>query len=178
MKPVKHKIGFWLLISLIPAAILFFLGLMVTVVSSQPEPDSGTSISALSAIYAMFIAPIGLTLLIWGNIEFKRAYRIAQRYAELNGWHPVSRTAWRNRKRNNIDLSVSQAFQKTTYILTIDMNGETVSIDEFENSIWALQFGDWLWEELLIANTSPTAEVIAEKRAEWDQSQALALYRP
>ena len=174
MKPVKHTIGRWLLLSLIPATVLFFLGLMVSVIST----DTGGTISAIAFFYMMPVGPSGLVLLIWGNIEFHRSHRTAQQYAELHGWRAISSTAWRNRKRNNIDLSVSQAFKKRTFILTIEMNGETVSIDEFETSIWALQFGDWLWEELMLASTVPTTEVVAEKRAEWNRSQAMTLYEP
>lgn len=129
-------------------------------------------------VYAFFAAPVGLVLLVWGSIEFNRAYRKAQQYAELNGWHPISRTAWRNRKRNDIALSVGQAFQKPTYILRVEIDGETTTIDEFETSLWALQFGDWLWQELLQANAAPDRATVVEKRAEWEQSRAIAVYRP
>ena len=174
-KPTKHKIGRWLLISLIPATILFFLGFVISVAASA---ESGGGLAAICMMYAMFAAPAGLICLIWGNIEFSRAYRTAQRYAELHGWHPISRTAWRNRKRNNIALSVAQAFQKRTFILTVDMEGETVAIDEFETSLWALEFGDWIWEELLQSDATVDKETIEEKRSEWEQSKAMAVYRP
>ena len=46
--------------------------------------------------------------------------------------------------------------------------GETITVDEFESSLWALQFADWLWRELLQTNASPDQYTIAEKRAEWE----------
>ena len=177
MKPTKHKIGFWLLISLIPTALIFIISLAGSLAASN-ESESWTAILGLSMFYGIIVLPVGVILLIWGNIEFSRAYNAAQRYAERNGWHPISRTSWRNRKRNNIALSVAQAFKQTTYILNIDMNGETVTVDEFETSLWALQFGDWLWQDLLQTNTEPTRIEIEEKRAEWEQSRELAVYNP
>ena len=177
MKPTKHKIGFWLLISLIPTALVFIISLAGSLAANN-ESESWTAILGLSMFYGIIVLPVGVILLIWGNIEFNRAYNAAQRYAERNGWHPISRTSWRNRKRNNIALSVAQAFKQTTYILNIDMDGETVTVDEFETSLWALQFGDWLWQDLLQTNTEPTRIEIEEKRAEWEQSRELAVYNP
>ena len=128
-------------------------------------------------IYLPVGLTVGLVLFLWGNTEFKRVHQAAQRYAELNGWHPVSRTSWRNRKRQNVALSVSQAFAKQTYILTVDVDDETTIIDEFETPLWSLQFGDWLWEHLLRDNTSPDIEEVAEQRAQWEIT-ALAIRPP
>ncbi len=89
-------------------------------------------------------------------------------YAERNGWRPISRTAWRNRKRDNAALSVKQAYKKQTYLLQIEAQGDTITVEEFESSLWALQFGDWLWRELLQVNLNPDREDIEEKRAEWE----------
>ena len=128
-------------------------------------------------LYIPVALVVGPILFLWGNTEFKRAYQAAQRYAELNGWFPITRTQWRSRKRNNIALSVSQAFEKRTYILTIDVDGETTIIDEFETPLWSLQFGDWLWEHLLQRNASPDIEEVAEQRAQWETT-ALAIRPP
>ena len=99
-----------------------------------------------------------------------------QRYAELHGWLPISRTQWRNRKRNQIQLAVNKAAQRNTFILTIEAEGETFTIEEFESSVWALQFGDWIWQELLTNDDAKVdVEVISEKRTEWIESNALAI---
>ena len=163
-KPLKHRIGFWLLISLIPAAILLFLNAAAYSFDSDTDP----SLAVLSIWYAMLIAPAGLTLLIWGNVEFSRAYRASMQYAERHGWRPISRTAWRNRKADSASLAVNQAFQKRTFLLQIEANDETITIDEFETSLWALQFGDWLWSELLQHTTKINQATIDLKRAEWE----------
>ena len=181
-KPIKHRIGFWTLISLIPTAILILLGFIIDTATGSLNNDAdigiGGAIGAVCMVYAVFAMPTGLVLLLWGNIEFSRAYKAAQRYAELHGWHPISRTAWRNRKRDNIALSVAQAYEKRTFILTVDVGGEVVSIDEFETSLWALEFGDWIWEELLQSGAAVDKATIEEKRSEWEQSRGIMLYRP
>ena len=181
MKPTKVKVGFRLFLSLIPAFIISVVSLIGGVASEQGNneaPVAWSVIFVLALMYIAFALPIGTFLVLWGNREFKQAFRTAQRYAEQHGWHTISRTAWRNRKRNSIALAVNQAFEKSAYILTIQFDGETVTVDEFETSIWALQFGDWLWEELVNANTPPTAQGVEERRAEWQEGKALVLYRP
>ena len=173
---MKHKVGIWLLVSLIPA-------LIILVVAVELSDDSGNTPFAIAAVgvlsFLYFIAAlvVGPALIFWGIVQAKRTYKDAQRYAELNGWHPISRTSWRNRKPNQAALSVVQANDKSTYIVTVDANGETTTIDEFETPIWALQFGDWIWEQLLEDNTSPDQVQIAEKRAEWETT-ALAIIPP
>ena len=175
-KPVKYKIGVNLLLSFIPASIIFVLAATLGAVEVPPEP-----LWMVLGIPMMFYSPIalivGLILVLWGNAEFKRTYRTAQRYAELNGWHPISRTSWRNRKRNQVALSVTQALEKRTYVLTVETDGDTTTIDEFETPVWALQFGDWLWEQLLETNTTPGVMEVAEKRAQWETT-ALAVIPP
>ena len=174
MKPIKHKIGFWLLISLIPAFIIF----IIAVGASETPPTALWMVLGLTMLLYLPVAlVVSLILFILGNKESKRTNQAAQQYAELNGWHPISRTTWRNRKRNQTALYVHQAFNKQTFILTIETNGETTSIDEFETPVWALQFGDWLWEQLLEANTTPDKVEVAEKRAEWETT-ALAVISP
>lgn len=90
----------------------------------------------------------------------------------MNGWLPISSTHWRNRKRNQIQLAVAKSLTDETFILTIEVEGERVIVDQFENSLWALQFGDWVWEQLPLAERI-NPEVVIEKKAEWEQSQAL-----
>ena len=177
LKPVKHRIGFWTLISLVPAVPIFLISFSI-VAATGADGGGAVAVAALTMLYIPLALVVGLGLMLWGNIEFNRAYRAAQRYAELHGWHPISRTAWRNRKRNNVALSVAQSFQRRTFILTIEVEGETVTIDEFETSLWALEFGDWIWEELLQSDVAVDKITIEEKRSEWEQSRAMAIYRP
>ncbi len=173
-KPIKHRVGVYILLSLIPAVIIILTAVGLSGPDFDNTPFAVSAIGLLSVLYFMVAIISSPALILWGSIETKRTYRAAQRYAELNGWHPISRTTWRNRKRNQMALSVHQAFNKRTYILTIEENGETTTIDEFETPVWALQFGDWLWEQLLEVNTTPDKAEVAEKRAEWETT-ALAI---
>ena len=63
-----------------------------------------------------------------------------------------------------------------TFVREVLREGETTAVDEFSTRVWALEFGDWLWEELVAARASTDAEVLAEKRDEWEQSKAMAKY--
>ena len=128
-------------------------------------------------MYWIGAALAGPVLLIWGTIEANRAYKETRQYAEMHGWHPISKTAWRNRKRGGVDLAVNKMFKKPTYILNIVVDGETTTVDEFEQAHWALQFGDWLWEELLQSDAKPGLAVVSEKRAEWEKTRAMAFYQ-
>ena len=82
---------------------------------------------------------------------------------------------WRNRKRNGVQLSVDKTVGKPTYLLTIEIEGETTTVDEFATPLWALEFGDWLWQELLHAKETPSVEFVAQKRQEWERTMAPAL---
>ena len=174
----KSRVGKWLLLSLIPATVLFWIA--VAVASSI---DGGVSILFSVVIFLLVIywpaALVAGIVLRWlGSKDNSGQYLEAQQYAQRHGWHPISETMWRNRKRNGVQLAVNQAIGKRTYILTIAIEGETTMVDEFTRAVWALDFGDWLWEELLEARGAATVEVVEEKRAEWEQSRGLALYRP
>ena len=174
----KRQVAKWLLISLPPGVVVWFVAIAILGAyqpdTSPPGVFFGILIFFLT-IYLPFALVIGLTLHIWLNHQARRMFRTTQRYAELHGWLPVSRTQWRNRKRNQIQLTVAKAFAYDTFILTIQANDETFTVDEFESSTWALQFGDWVWEQILMTDDpviSPT--LLHEKRAEW-QTTALAL---
>ena len=169
----KKQLARWLLISLIPVVIIFIAIVAIA------DPDVTGPTLAVTVILILYVPPAlvtGLILLIWTNVVAKRMFNNTQRYAELHGWLPISRTQWRNRKRNQIRLAVNKAAQRNTFILTIEAEGETFTIEEFESSVWALQFGEWIWQELLTNDDAKVdVEVISEKRTEWIESNALAI---
>ena len=172
----KSKVGFWLLLSVVAA----FVGSCAVIVVDYVPDDDWTAGGALLVGMVLFLYfPIalftGIVLSIWGRIEKGRAVTRAHQYAELNGWHPISETMWRSRKREGAALSVAKAYQKTTYILTIEYQEETTTVDEFANALWALQFGDWLWEELKSLGQPIDAVGIEQKRTEWEKTLALAI---
>jgi hypothetical protein len=159
---------------LIPAVIIWIITLSIGIGTD----NLGFAVPFfLLSVYIVLALLTGISLRITTNIKASRMFKASQRYAELHGWLPISRTQWRNRKRNTILLSVTKALTKNTYILTIEIEGESIVVDEFETSTWALQFGDWLWEQLLTDSPQVTREVVVEKRAEWEQTTALAVRR-
>ena len=177
MFQTKSQRGVWMLISLIPATVLVVI---LATLGAPYEGMGGTLIALLVTMLSLYwvcALVAGLTLTIWGAVERSRHTKEAMQYAQRHGWRPISRDMWRNRKRNGVQLAVNKAIGKTTYILTIDIEGDTTMVDEFATPVWALDFGDWLWQELVDARASTDIEVVAQKRAEWEQSRGLALYR-
>ena len=173
----KSTVGKLLLISLFPTAT----GLFIAGSQSPPVFFRGEFFWSFWHVTLGFYWPVALVLgavfTISAALERKRQYREAQQYAELHGWHPITRTSWQNRKRDGVQLAVNRAFEKPTFILNIEIRGETTTVDEFETAAWALQFGDWLWEWLLETGRELDVSVVAEKRAEWEQSRSITLYR-
>ena len=171
----KARSGAWLLLSLIPMTIVLFLAGF----QAPEEFFEGEFFWSFVATILFYLWPCvlvaGIVLTVLGRVQESRKYRETRQYGELHGWHPISKTAWRNRKRRGAHLTVNRASKKTTYILTIVVEGETTTVDEFETALWALEFGDWLWEELLHTNTKPDVAVVSEKRAEWEQTRAMAV---
>ena len=176
----KSKVGLWLLISLLPATGIFIIIIIIAAVNEPDEPTATWGIIVvLSSLYWVCAFVAGVILTVWSGIERRRTYREARRYAEAHGWLPISKTSWRNRKPENVRLAVDQSFEKPTYILTIVVRSEATSVEEFETAHWALQFGDWLWEQLLKARGARVdRNMVSEKRDEWEETRAMAVYKP
>ena len=166
----KSKVSMILFLSMLPA----FGACTVAVVMSPGDgvESNWNTLGAFSTIYFVFALVVGVILYWWGKRD--DTYVEAHQYAERHGWHPISKYMWRSRKREGAALSVNRAYKKSTYILTIEHQGETTTVDEFDRADWAMQFGDWLWEELRVAGQTLDVQLLREKRDEWEQSQALA----
>ena len=166
----KSRISFWLLISLIPA-----FGLCSVAVVASPGGDVESNWNTLGGFSVVYfgIALIAGCILYWLGRK-DEAFDDAQRYAERNGWHPISKYVWRCRKREGAALSVNRAYKQKTYLLTIEHQAETTTVEEFDRADWAMEFGDWLWEELRAAGHQIDVGVLQEKRGEWEQTHALA----
>ena len=108
---------------------------------------------------------------MWGKREIRQAFKEAQRYAEVNGWHPVSETAWRALKADGASLAVGQAIKGPTFTLTVQASAGATTVSDFAKPLWALQFGDWLWEKTGGENITPTT--VEAQRQEWSQSLAI-----
>ena len=182
MDITRSKLGAWFLLSLIPTGLLF----LVAIVASSPTPWApGELFWSFIGLINLFYLPsalvAGLVLMILDSRARSRAYKEALTYAQRNGWRPITKEMWRNRKGSGVQLAVNQAVGQSSYVLTIEVNGETTMVDEFATRVWALEFGDWLWEELANSRASTeakvVAEIVAEKRDEWEQSRAIAVYK-
>ncbi len=182
MQLEKSKVGTWLLISLLPtgaAGIVAFVGFGVSGDPLSPDIEGGWEAFWLGATlllwaYWWMALLAGVVLKIWGGFERRHLYREARQYAELHGWQQISDTAWTNFKRGDAVLRVNQAYGKLTYILSIELNSHTEATDGFSRSVYALQFGDFLWQNVLQVRSQVDADVVQQTRGEWDRMRALA----
>ena len=138
----KSRVGFWLLLSLIPTALAMAVAMTVGAffIDSAGDPNNPAStamagIFFLAFLYGVCALSAGIILRILSSVGSRKRFNEAQRYAEMNGWHPISKTAWRNMKKGNASLSVAQALDKRSSILTINLDGETFTVDKFERSL-------------------------------------------
>ena len=179
----KSRIGFWLLISLIPAGVWIFISIIGIFVTSDGAPIGEESKAynfwaaclAIFPIYFILALITGIVLRVLHKREHHKQYREVRQYAELNGWQQISKTSWRTFKSGGTLLSVNQAFEKKTHLLTIKMEEETLVVEGFETSFLALQFGDWLWTQQSTLKTGLNIEVVRQQRTEWEQTRALAI---
>lgn len=184
----KGRIGFWLLISLIPAGFWAFISIIVGIATEISSPSGTAGGDDPSAVWAAsfvlsflyFIAALiaGIVLKVLSVRERRQVEREVQQYAELHGWQQVSKTSWRGVKSHGAMLAVNQAFEKSTHILTITVEGETLTIPDFESSVLALQFGDWIWDKRDAFGIKLSADVIREQRTEWEQTRSIAIIPP
>ena len=166
----KSKVSLVLLISLMPA---FGVCTVAVVMSPGDGVDSNWNVvGALSVLYFVLALIVGVILYWWGKRDDTHVE--AHQYAERHGWHPISKYMWRSRKREGAALSVNRAYKQKTYLLTIEHQAETTTVEEFDRADWAMEFGDWLWEELRAAGHQIDVGVLQEKRGEWEQTHALA----
>ena len=120
---------------------------------------------------------VGISLKIWAGFSTRRSYKESRRYAELHGWQTISDAAWKSFKRRGITLSVSQAFQQPTFILSIDLDGEIIATDGFSKSLYALIFGDYLWDNIFSTTSKVSVAELTQQCQQWEQTQALAVRR-
>ena len=175
----KSRVSYWLLISLIPTGVGGFLLFMFGWI---------TGIFSIAAGAAMWIIAFFLILYWWGALiaglvlrfnvkkEAQLIFREAQAYAEMNSWLPLSHTAWRAMRANNVSLAVNQPFDKSTYTLSISSDTGATTVPEFVKPLWALQFGDWLWEKTGGHNLTPTE--VQRQQQEWSRSLAIRPNHP
>ena len=180
MTKKRFRTGF--LISLLPVGLLCFISFIGFVVAgSGPESVDyftgwenfwgmmafGTMVYWWAALVAWFV----LRTMI--NVAAKRMYTETRRYADQYGWRQISETAWTVFKPGGLTLRASQDYNLESFHLNIEANGLTEVTSGFSRSLYALQFGDFLWERALSAQRQLNAQVVRETRAEWTDSMTL-----
>ena len=182
MQWTKSKVATWLLISLIPTGALAILSFVIFALFVDDPESSGSFLLALafvlSAIYGPLALVAGLVLKIVAGSGDRRLYRESRQYTEMHGWQQISETAWKSFKRNNVVLSVNKAYGQTTYILAVESDGDTAATDGFSRSLYALQFADFLWENVLSVKSQVDVAVVQQTRVEWERSLALPSRTP
>ena len=172
----KSRVGFWLLISLMPTGIVTFISFIGLIVTDTPDEgeDPSAAFMVWGALFFSFLIYwwaallTGVGLKVWGRREARQAFEEAQRYAQLNGWHPVSQTAWRALKADGASLAVGQAVKGSTFTLTVQASAGATTVSDFAKPLWALEFGDWLWERTGGENITPAT--VEAQRQEWSRS--------
>ena len=185
MYSAKARLAKWFLWSLIPNGIfgvVCFIIYMLSNTSDDFEEWSGlTKAGALGTFLSWptwWLALVGgLLLKSWAGVDTRRSYRESRRYADLNGWQPISDVAWKSFKRRGVTFSVQPVYEQPTFVLLIDLDGEIVTTEGFSKSLYALRFADYLWEHAFAnTDTITKAEVVQEQRV-WEQTNAIALRR-
>ena len=177
MQMTKGKLGTWLLWSLIPNGLVGFISFLIGFSSESTEPSIWGVLVIISWPTWWLSLILGLALKFWAGLDTRRSYRDSRRYADLHGWQPISDTAWKSFKRRGVTLSVSPTYQQPTFILSIDLDGETLATDGFSKSLYALHFGDHLWEHVLTDSKQLNVDVLNAERGQWEQTQAIAVRR-
>ena len=171
----KSRWGTWLLLSLIPNGFVGFISFAIYLFTYNPPGDvEGWPLFWgfvwLVSWLTWWLALLGgIVLKVWAGFEKRRLYREARQYADLHGWQQISDTAWKSFKRNNLVMSVTQAYEKPAYILSVEQEGETVATDGFSRSYYALHFGDFLWEHVMSTRTHVDLSVVQQTRGEWER---------
>ena len=121
---------------------------------------------------------VGLVLKITASRREARIRRDGMRYAQLHNWQPISDTTWKNYRRASVVMTVDKRLGQDAYMLLIDQAGEYVTTDGFETSLFALQFGDFLWDDILSTRERVEVAEVHRVHQQWVSQLALAPGRP
>ena len=176
------RIGNWLLLSLIPSAILgvvFFVIYIASFVSdANNELDTvAEGISAMlwvvACLYWWFALFAGIVLKIVGSRQTSALEEESVAYAETRNWQQITKTSWKKFMRNGIVFSVSTAYRGRTWNMSIEGDGEHLAMSGFDRPRLALQFADSMWERVIAKQSTFNPEEVRRSR-EW-QDGALQL---
>ena len=130
---------------------------------------------AATILWIVFLGVLtaGVVVKILARRKERQIQEDAMRYSQLRNWQPISSTSWRNYRRNNVVMSVDRVYKGEFYVLLIDQDGESMPTEGFETPLYALQFGDFLWDNVLSNRTRIEVSEVQETRAQWDRTRML-----
>ena len=126
---------------------------------------------SLIAFWVVLLA--GVVLKLIGRNERHRLHWEAQMYASMHGWQQISETAWRSLKQDDCILAVAPEYGASTYSLSVSSDGRSADTYGFSRPVFALQFGDFLWENVLLNRPQLSASEVRETRMQWDRTRML-----
>ena len=133
-------------------------------------------LGSLLTFWVVLVA--GAALKVMGRNDRFRSYSEAQMYASMHGWQQIADNAWRCLKGDACAMSVSQGYGEASYSLSVQADGRSESAHAFSRPLYALQFAEYLWENVLSSRPQLTAGVVRETRIRWDPTRALGSGRP
>ena len=171
----------WASVGFFIAGVFSVAGFAFTFDNGDPYDDALPVIAQLFFWGTLLFNPawigavaVGVGLKIRASIIEQRIIQAGQRYAQLHNWQPISSTTWKNYRRANVVMTVDKMYGQDAYMLLIDQAGEYVSTDGFENSVFALQFGDFLWDNVLSTRERMVVSEVQQVHREWVGQLALA----
>ena len=116
---------------------------------------------------------VGLALRFMVRREEERMQQDAQEYAETRRWQSITRSQWRNFKSSGVILTVTKARRASNYLLNAEVEGRVIGSDRFENPLYAMQFGDHLWDNLLSEQEEVDSEKVQQFRTMWERARGV-----
>ncbi len=189
----KEQLGNRLLWSTIPIGILCLISLGISVVLlAEAEQNwyeygygaySGEQafwdVTFLLSLLSFWVALVGgAALKVIGRNDRFRAYSEAQMYGSIHGWQQIAENAWRCLKGDACSMSVNKGYGAESYSLSVQSAGRSESAEGFSRPLYALQFAEYLWENVLSNRPQLTTGVVRETRIRWDPTRALGSGRP
>ena len=177
----RINISTWMLWALLPLGLYGFLSFVIFMLIFAVDEEPGAFASVAFGFLGIFITwplwwlclIIGLVLRFMVRREEERVQEDAQEYAELHRWQGVSRTQWRSIKSSGVILTVTKARRSTNYLLTAEVDGKGVGTDRFESPLYAMQFGDHLWDNLLSEQEEVDSEKVRQFRTMWERARGV-----
>ena len=70
-------------------------------------------------------------------------------------------------------MTVTKSTQADEFLLRVDAEGRHLGTDPFETPQYAMQFADYLWDNVISDPTKPESDSVQVSRSLWDQARIL-----